>query len=407
MSTRSKLRQRGARTVAIPIEAVFVPSREPVNVDMNDPAALYTYAATSTLPGAGRGLFARRLIGPDSPIDDGEYIGEYMGGENLTPEDFRRYMFATNPDRQTAYMISFQGVIRDGWDHEKKECTSMAPFGNDPCDDDLYNSKWEVRTKRKRKQLWIVAMDGKEGANILPNKEVMISYGESAFCKTSLPTDVMFKAVRHYWVHIDRSENGHWWKIPQARALFNTPYHTCAPMICRVLEKLSEAHLEKCSDARCDCGLSAHKIEKSKAVAPTNEQLKRTKKQGFDEVTQRASKGQRRGIHAHRSSGSNHRRQAECNGFPDSNNVRYATNVYIKQVTEPEGAGEGLFFKHDMKKGDIVGIYENYTGGERLTGGRIKSERHLSDYAIEHEGLVRDAWEPFGKETGSSPRLRE
>ena len=107
MSTRSKFRQRGARTVAIPIEAVFVPSREPVNVDMNDPAALYTYAATSTLPGAGRGLFARRLIGPDSPIDDGEYIGEYMGGENLTPEDFRRYMFATNPERQTAYMISW------------------------------------------------------------------------------------------------------------------------------------------------------------------------------------------------------------------------------------------------------------------------------------------------------------
>ena len=47
-----------------------------------------------------------------------------------------------------------------------------------------------------------------------------------------------------------------------------------------------------------------------------------------------------------------------------------------------------------MKKGDIVGIYENYTGGQRLTSGRIKSDRHKSDYAIEYKGLVRDAWDP-------------
>ena len=53
-----------------------------------------------------------------------------------------------------------------------------------------------------------------------------------------------------------------------------------------------------------------------------------------------------------------------------------------------------MFFKRAMKKGDIVGIYENYTGGPRLTSGRIKSDLHLSDYAIEYDGLVRDAWEP-------------
>ena len=43
----------------------------------------------------------------DSPIDDGEYIGEYMGGENITADEFQRYMFDLNPDRQAAYMISF------------------------------------------------------------------------------------------------------------------------------------------------------------------------------------------------------------------------------------------------------------------------------------------------------------
>ena len=106
-------------------------------MDMNDSKALYTYAAMSTLPDAGRRLFARRLIGPDSPIDDEEYIREYIRGEYLSPEDFRRYMFDTNPDRQTVYMISFHGDLRDGWDNEKKECTGMAPFGDDTCDDDL------------------------------------------------------------------------------------------------------------------------------------------------------------------------------------------------------------------------------------------------------------------------------
>ena len=71
MASCSKTRQRGARTDAIPTKTVIVPSQELVEVNMNDPAALYTYAATSTLPGSSRGLVAWRIIGPDSLIDDG------------------------------------------------------------------------------------------------------------------------------------------------------------------------------------------------------------------------------------------------------------------------------------------------------------------------------------------------
>ena len=55
---------------------------------MNDPAELFIYAATSTIPDAGRGLFAKSFIGPDCPIDDGQYLGEYPGGENLTATNF-------------------------------------------------------------------------------------------------------------------------------------------------------------------------------------------------------------------------------------------------------------------------------------------------------------------------------
>ena len=59
-------------------------TRMHVSFQTNDPASMYTYAATSTLPGAGRGLYASRLIGPSSPLGDGKYVGEYAGGERMT-----------------------------------------------------------------------------------------------------------------------------------------------------------------------------------------------------------------------------------------------------------------------------------------------------------------------------------
>ena len=68
--------------------------------------------------------------------------------------------------------------------------------------------------------------------------------------------------------------------------------------------------------------------------------------------------------------------QANCVAIPGSSYVRYAQNVYIKQFKDPEGVGEGLFFGHAMRKGDLVGIYEHFTGGQRLTSGRIKSDTH-------------------------------
>ena len=82
IDTQYMTRQRGTQASDILTNSNFIPSRQPVKFETLDTAELYTYAATSSLPGAGRGLFARRLIGPDSPLDDGEYVGEYIGGEN-------------------------------------------------------------------------------------------------------------------------------------------------------------------------------------------------------------------------------------------------------------------------------------------------------------------------------------
>ena len=80
-------------------------TRERVRIQTNDPASMSAYAATSTLPGAGRGLFAGRLIGPYSPLDDGKYIGEYAGGEHMTEVDFNKCMLDPDPKRQTGHVI--------------------------------------------------------------------------------------------------------------------------------------------------------------------------------------------------------------------------------------------------------------------------------------------------------------
>ena len=95
---------------------------------MNDPGELYTYASTSTLPDVSRWIFFKRLIGPDSPIYDGEYVGKYTGWGNLTAADFQRYMMDPNPDRQTMHMISIQGIIRDGWDYTGKNAPAWPPL---------------------------------------------------------------------------------------------------------------------------------------------------------------------------------------------------------------------------------------------------------------------------------------
>ena len=102
--------QREPRADAVPKQSVFIPSRKPDDVDTNDPAQFNTYAATFTLPGADRGLFARHLIGPDSPINDREYLGEYMGGENLTTDDLLRYMFDPGRWRKCSHLKASLGM---------------------------------------------------------------------------------------------------------------------------------------------------------------------------------------------------------------------------------------------------------------------------------------------------------
>ena len=55
-----------------------LPERIRVPIILSDPALEHTYISESTLPGAGKGLFAARDF--DGNDEDSAMVGEYFGG---------------------------------------------------------------------------------------------------------------------------------------------------------------------------------------------------------------------------------------------------------------------------------------------------------------------------------------
>ena len=102
--------------------------------------------------------------------------------------------------------------------------------------------------------------------------------------------------VRHYWIHIDRSDHKHWWQIQQARALFTTPYSTCAPHICRTIEQISLVHCVQCRAGGCDCGLAAYYVERHNASTSAQEHTVRPKMQEINQAARRRAKSELRAI---------------------------------------------------------------------------------------------------------------
>jgi hypothetical protein len=69
--------------------------------------------------------------------------------------------------------------------------------------------------------------------------------------------------------------------------------------------------------------------------------------------------------------------------------------LLVKFADELPGAGLGLYTTEPITKGEIIGIYENYSGGPRAAPQRILHHTNTSHYAVKHDNLVRDAWDPI------------
>ena len=217
-----------------------------------------------------------KLIGPSNPEDDGHIIGEYYGRE-LSKEEIVNYMYAEETDVKTGFMIFFQGLAINAWDSDKGCYTCMTALINDCLDASLYNSEWVKEKVRGTPRIIVHA-----SKDISPNEEAFIEYGSLSFCRTSLPLSLLFKAVTHYWNQImsTPADRECWTRIPQARTLFNSPYHTCKPKQKELILKRTILHHTTCSDTTCTCGLLQlyDKVAKVPLTVPKRKKARTTRK---------------------------------------------------------------------------------------------------------------------------------
>ena len=87
------------------------------------------------------------------------------------------------------------------------------------------------------------------------HSELGFAYGESAFCNPNLPLPVLFMAARYYYEYIMKDGLSRWSQLPQARYLFNSPYHDAAPLTPDGSVKKILHHFAICGNRRCTCNL--------------------------------------------------------------------------------------------------------------------------------------------------------
>ena len=185
------------------------PGRIIVPVATSDDAQTHTYASISTLNDAGKGidagvgLFARRLHGPSSKLDDGHLVGYYLG-TNLTRSELDE--LHRNPQgRMLGFILEFQGMIVDGYDHLRDRYHSMPVLMNDFCDDYGNNTEAVIETiTLNNKRIDVIAIHVNK--DVQAHEEFGYAYGHSGLCDASLPLPVLFKASRYYYKQIMKDE---------------------------------------------------------------------------------------------------------------------------------------------------------------------------------------------------------
>jgi len=367
----------------------------------------------------------RELHGYSSPLDDGEYVGEYRGIKHLTVQQAEEMAANPNPNINTGYIIIYGGLAADGWDHDRGTYANAPSLLNDCLDAKLYNCEWTIRTVNGRKGIWVIV---KSHLNILPFFEGFIEYGEFHWCQPGLPLMLQFKAVTHYWPRIIKDSNARtrWSNMPAARYLFNTPYHTLQPTLPKALLSRVEHHLVHCCRSElvhCVCGIEAPTVLATDSMPTSAEQPQ----QLIDSVAAtntevKAPGKQKRKLHAASDPSTSLSEYTPCKKraqdrtkppqlqaqrpwrcpsasrtpipIPDLTNRRYRSRLSVEAADDLPGAGQGCYATSHIKRGEIIGIYENYTGGKRKTHSRIVTANNPSVYAIEYMGLTRDAWDP-------------
>jgi hypothetical protein len=241
-----------------------------------------TYIADSTISDvklgidAGFGLFANRDFLPNSPVVDDDLI-TYYEGTILTEEELERAKNDPTYDKETGFIIEYQGLYIDGWDHVHNTYASKGVVINDFLDgrNNSYFSKerlgiaivddddYHIKAKSQRKgsgttkSRICLAIRAEATAAVFSHQEFGIPYGEHHFCKETIHIEVLFKAARYYWKNImgDHKRRERWSRLPQARYLFNSPYHGAAPQTSVERVRKIIHHITGCGTGRCSCNI--------------------------------------------------------------------------------------------------------------------------------------------------------
>ena len=249
---------RSVKLTPVTETALPIPAGRKVHIWNED-----TYVADSTINDAsegidaGWGLFAGKDFDPDSPYPDDDLVA-YYAGTPMTEDELAVLLSNPTPDKVTGFILSFQGIIIDGWDHTNNRYAGTASAINDFLDDrnNCQISKELVPNANKRKRgTFKLAIRTKKFTS--QHTEFGFAYGESAFCNQLLPVAVLFKAARYYYNEIMSSESARtrWSQLPHARYLFNSPYHGASPFTTEKTIKSILHHIRSCGNSTCTCAV--------------------------------------------------------------------------------------------------------------------------------------------------------
>ena len=210
---------------------------------------IQTYIANSTISDdtkgidAGHGLFASRTFRSDNTRINDDLVA-YYEGTTMSMLEVDIAQTRPDPNRPIGFILVFKGLAIDGWDHINNTHAGPGAAINDFLDernncyvdkeliDDDNDDDGEPRIKRKSKKKsgsYRLAIRVDSDKVVHPHEEFGFPYGEFAFCDQALHIEVLLKAARYYYGKIMSEGIERWSRVPQARYLFNTPYHGAAP----------------------------------------------------------------------------------------------------------------------------------------------------------------------------------
>ena len=374
MSSRITTSVRAQDTLTLPEHCIQIDK---------DPASAYTYVSTSSIPGAGNGLFtAIDLQGFDATK---ALVGEYKGIKRSKEPDNKEYI--------AGFKKGTKEFIIDAWDAITKCVLCMTGYMNDPLDETKENCEWEVENDR----LWVMV---KPDITVLAGYELFIAYGDKYWCNIKYSFEILHKAVWRYRNYIDLDPSKHWPQHPLFHDLFNTPYNgqiifpgrACPCKICSAHNSTSSPSLTPPpspfppQSSSIPSATTTPSRKRTRSLTPSSPHHNTQLQQASPPKTiEQLALDNNIDLEKHIGSqlqlpNNTHRKNHD---FPITTLIQDSNN-------DPPNSGKGLFAIQNIAAFTIVGIYE---GGEKLKPATIKSAKHKSDYAVSFQGLVRDAYD--------------